>query len=80
MAVSSPTDTDTYNFILIRKGELDGKPLPIQGSLVEAEVLAMHLLRPGESLCAVFPDDGKVVCRWEASDTGNVSRSANRAA
>ena len=76
MAVQqNTTEPDTYNFILVRKDTPEGKPLPIQGSLVEAEVLAQHLLRPGEALCALT-SGGSLAARWEASTTGKVQRSA----
>ncbi len=76
MPVETMKENETYNFILVRKDGSQGKPLPIHGDLVEAEVLALHLLRPGESLCAVSPGSGATIARWDAGTTGQVVRAA----
>ncbi len=74
-AKPNPIEPDTYNFILVRSDAPEGKPLPIQGTLLEAEVLAQHLLRPGEALC-VLTGIGTLVARWEAASNGKVERAA----
>lgn len=79
MAAQEQPDGETLNFVLIQKGSPREKPLPLQGTLAEAEILALHLLRPGEALCATSPA-GQIVARWEAGPAGRVMRVALAAA